>query len=144
VPFDKNNPSQPLLHRRRLLQCLLWALSVLLVPSAIFGQENGKVFGNVTDPQGNPISDASVSLTLLGSPKELRGLTKFRGAVLRPFYDGRVILSTEFLIANGYTGQTTEVFAFPTDPTFPKPVERIVGVPLKSYITFSFTYHFAK
>jgi hypothetical protein len=69
---------------------------------------------------------------------------EFRGAVLRPFHDGRVILSTEFLIADGYTGQTTEVFAFPTDPTFPKPVERIVGVPLKSCITFSFTYRFAK
>jgi hypothetical protein len=53
-----------------------------------------------------------------------------------------MVLSTEFLIANGYTGQTTEVFAYPSDPTFPAPFQRIVGVPLKSYITMSWTYHF--
>jgi hypothetical protein len=51
-------------------------------------------------------------------------------------------LSTEFLIANGYTGQTTEVFSYPGDPSYPTPIERIVGVPLKSYLTVSFTYHF--
>jgi len=69
---------------------------------------------------------------------------EFRGALLRSFRDGRMSLSTEFLIANGYTGQTTEVFAFPSDPTFPAPIERVVGVPLKSYITVSYTYHFSK
>jgi hypothetical protein len=58
--------------------------------------------------------------------------------------DGRMSLSTEFLIASGYTGQTTETFAFPTDPTFPTPIERVVGVPLKSYVTVSWTYHFSK
>jgi hypothetical protein len=50
-------------------------------------------------------------------------------------------LSTEFLIATGYTGQTTEVLALPADPA---PFERIVGVPLKSYVTVSWTYHFLK
>ena len=67
---------------------------------------------------------------------------EFRGAVLRPFFDSRMILSTEFLIGNGYTGQTTEVFAYPSDSIFPTPFQRIVGVPLRSYITFSWTYHF--
>jgi len=67
---------------------------------------------------------------------------EFRGAILRPFLDGRMTLSTEFLIANGYTGQTTEVFSYPGDPSYPTPIERIVGVPLKSYLTVSFTYHF--
>ena len=67
---------------------------------------------------------------------------EFRGAILRPFLAGRMTLSTEFLIATGYTGQTTETFAFPSDPTFPAPFQRIVGVPLKSYISFSWTYHF--
>ena len=52
-------------------------------------------------------------------------------------------VSTEFLIASGYTGQTTEVFAYPGDATYPAPIERIVGAPLKSYITFSWAYHFA-
>ncbi len=69
---------------------------------------------------------------------------EFRGALLRPFLDGRMSLSTEFLIASGYTGQTTGTFAFPTDATFPTPFERVVGVPLKPYITVSWTYHFSK
>jgi hypothetical protein len=64
---------------------------------------------------------------------------EFRDAVLRPFLDGRMILSTQFLIASGYTGQATETFAYPSDSTFPTPYERIVGVPLKSYVTFSWT-----
>jgi Carboxypeptidase regulatory-like domain len=67
---------------------------------------------------------------------------EFRGAMLRPFLDGRMTLSTEFLIAHGYTGQTTEVFALPSDATFPGPIERVVGVPLKSYVTFTWAYHF--
>jgi len=69
---------------------------------------------------------------------------EFRGALIRPFLEGRMSLGTEFLIASGYTGQTTEVFAYPTDPTFPIPIERVVGVPLKSYITVSWTYHFTR
>src|SRR5271156_867857 len=72
------------------------------------------------------------------------GVPEFRGAVFRPFMDGRMTLATEFLIASGYTGETTETFAFPSDPTYPTPIERVVGVPLKSYITASWTYHFKK
>jgi hypothetical protein len=41
-------------------------------------------------------------------------------------------LTAEFLIATGYTGETTETFAFPSDATCPTPIERPVGVPLKS------------
>ncbi len=67
---------------------------------------------------------------------------EFRGALFRPFMDGRVILSTELLIASGYSGETTEVFAFPSDPTYPTPIERVVGVPIKSYVTVSWTYRF--
>jgi hypothetical protein len=69
---------------------------------------------------------------------------EFRGQVLRPFLDGRMTLSTEFLIAHGYTGLTTEVFAFPSDPTYPAPIERVVGVPLKSYVTVSWVYRFQR
>jgi hypothetical protein len=69
---------------------------------------------------------------------------EFRGGIFRPFREAQIILSTEFLIARGYTGETTEVFAFPSDPTYPTPIERVVGVPLKSYITISATYHFNK
>jgi len=52
--------------------------------------------------------------------------------------------STQFLIARGYRGQTTEVFAFPSDPNYPTPIERAVGVPLKSYVTASWTWHFGR
>ena len=41
----------------------------------------------------------SANLACIGT-----SLPEFRGAVLRPFLDGRMILSTEFLIADGYTG----------------------------------------
>jgi hypothetical protein len=58
--------------------------------------------------------------------------------------DGRMTLSTEFLIAHGYTGETTEIFAYPSDPTYPTPFERVVGVPLKYYVTVSWTYHFTR
>jgi hypothetical protein len=61
-------------------------------------------------------------------------MPEFRGALLRPFADGRMTVSTEFLIASGYTGQTTEAFALPSDATYPTPIERLVGVRLKSYI----------
>jgi hypothetical protein len=67
---------------------------------------------------------------------------EFRGALFRPFMEGRMTLSTEFLIASGYSGETTEEFAFPSDPTYPTPIERVVGVPIKSYITVSWTYRF--
>jgi hypothetical protein len=40
-------------------------------------------------------------------------VTEFRGAVLRPFMKNRMSLAANFLIANGYTGQTTEVLAYP-------------------------------
>jgi hypothetical protein len=66
-------------------------------------------------------------------------VTEFRGAVLRPFLENRMSLAANFLIANGYTGQTTEVLSYP--PNLPA-VEQVVGVPLKSYVSASFTYYF--
>lgn len=72
------------------------------------------------------------------------GVPEFRGALFRPFTDGRMILSTEFLVASGYTGETTETFAYPSDPAYPTPIERVVGVPLKSYLTVTWSYHFRR
>jgi hypothetical protein len=66
---------------------------------------------------------------------------EIRGAVLRPFSQERMSLGADFLLANGYTGQTTETFALPGEPA---PFERIVGVPLKSYVSLSLTYYFRK
>jgi hypothetical protein len=68
-------------------------------------------------------------------------VTEFRGAVLRPFLENRMSIAANFLIARGYTGQTTEVLAYPSNLS---PTEQVVGVPLKSYISGSFTYYFKK
>jgi len=65
--------------------------------------------------------------------------TEVRGALLRTFRQGRMDLGVNFLIANGYTGQTTEVVALAEDAT---PFERIVGVRLPSYVSVSYTYRF--
>src|SRR5271157_729508 len=66
---------------------------------------------------------------------------RFRGALLKPFREDTMSIAANFLIASGYTGQTTEVLALPTDTA---PFERVVGVPLKSYVSLSWTYYFKK
>jgi GAF domain-containing protein len=66
---------------------------------------------------------------------------EFRGALLRPFFDNRMAIAGNFLIARGYTGQTLETIPFQPDPC---PAECIVGVPLKSYLSMSWTYYFRK
>jgi hypothetical protein len=63
-----------------------------------------------------------------------------RGAILRPFFENKMSLAVNFLIAKGYTGQTTETI--PTQPA-PCPVECIVGVPLKSYVALTYSYFFS-
>jgi hypothetical protein len=68
-------------------------------------------------------------------------VTEIRGAVLRPFLDNRMSLTANFLIASGYTGQTTEVLPFRTDAPA---MERVVGVPLKSYVSLGWTWYFGK
>jgi hypothetical protein len=64
-----------------------------------------------------------------------------RGALLRPFLENRLSIGVNFLIATGFTGQTTE--SIPSGPA-PCQVACIVGVPLKSYVTASWTYYFKK
>ncbi len=66
---------------------------------------------------------------------------EIRGAVLRPFLEDRMSIGVNFLLASGYTGQTTELLALPNEPS---PFERVVGVPLKSYASASWTYYFNK
>jgi hypothetical protein len=51
----------------------------------------------------------------------------------------KVIKQTQLL--RHYTGQTTETLGLPSDPL---PFERIVGVPLKSYVSLSWTSYFKK
>ena len=68
-------------------------------------------------------------------------VTEIRGTVLRPFLEDRVSVAVNFLIAHGYTGQTTQTLALFNETT---PVERVVGVPLKSHVGLSLTYYFKK
>ena len=68
-------------------------------------------------------------------------VTEVRGAILRPFLENRMSLGANFLIAHGYTGQTTETIPFQPAPC---PIECVVGVPLKSYVSLSWTYYFNK
>jgi len=63
--------------------------------------------------------------------------TEIRGAVLRAFKEGRMDLGLNFLIAKGYTGQTTGQLE-------PSPFMSVVGVRLHSYASASFTYHFSR
>jgi hypothetical protein len=63
--------------------------------------------------------------------------TEVRGAVLRSFKQRRMDLGVNFLIAKGYTGQTTEQLE-------PSPFMSVVGVRLHSYASVSLTYHFGR
>ena len=60
---------------------------------------------------------------------------EFRGALVRPFWNGRMDAGVNFLIASGYTGETTENF-------YPSDVQEVVGVRIPSYASLSLTYRF--
>jgi hypothetical protein len=62
---------------------------------------------------------------------------EYRGAVVRPFMNGRVNAGVNFLIARGYTGQTTENF-------FTSDIQEVVGVRVPSYASASITYRFGR
>jgi hypothetical protein len=62
---------------------------------------------------------------------------ELRGSLVRPFWNGRVDAGINFLIAKGYSGQTTEVLALPGE----NPSEQIVGVRVPSYAGISLTFH---
>jgi hypothetical protein len=64
---------------------------------------------------------------------------EFRISLLRSFRDGQIDVGLNSLIARGYTGQTLETLQLPADSA---PSERVVGVPLKSYVSLSWVYHF--
>ena len=66
---------------------------------------------------------------------------EFRGALVRQFMNGKLDAGVHFQIATGYTGQTTEVLALPSEG---EAFERIVGVYIPSYVSVSFSYHFGR
>ena len=63
---------------------------------------------------------------------------EFRGALVRPFLNGKLEAGVHFQIASGYTGQTTEVLALPGEN---EPFERVTGVYIPSYASVSLSYH---
>jgi hypothetical protein len=80
---------------------------------------------------GKPLGDG-----FTGAP-----VREVRGAILQSFGKGRGSLGLDFLAASGFTGQTLETLALPTEPT---PFERIVGVPSKSYVSLTFKHNFGR
>ncbi len=64
---------------------------------------------------------------------------EFRGALLRSFLAGRMEAGVNFLMASGFTGQTTEALAAAGQEL---PFEQVVGVRLPSYVSLSYTYRF--
>jgi hypothetical protein len=62
---------------------------------------------------------------------------EFRGALVRPFLNARLDAGVNFLIATGYTGQTTENF-------HPSTIQEDVGVRIPSYASVTVTYRFGR
>jgi hypothetical protein len=79
--------------------------------------------------RAKPVGDGFV-----GTP-----VREIRGALLRTFQDNRMSFGGNFLLGGGYTGQTTETIPFEPGGCA---IECIVGVPLKSYVSLSWTYYF--
>lgn len=84
-------------------------------------------------PLGTGCDPNNPNVECIGIPvKELRG------AVVRPFMNARLTVGVNFLIASGYTGQTTASF-------YPQTViQEVVGVRLPSYASVTLTYRFGR
>ena len=74
-------------------------------------------------------------------------MKEFRGALVRPFLNGRIDVGVNFLIASGYSGQTTENSCQERDlpaACNPSTVQEVVGVRIPSYASVSFTHRFGR
>jgi Carboxypeptidase regulatory-like domain len=83
-----------------------------------------------TKPLGTGCNPLNLNAECTGTP-----VKEFRGALVRPFWSGRLEAGVNFLIARGFTGQTTENF-------FPSEIQEVVGVRVPSYASISLTYKF--
>jgi hypothetical protein len=81
-------------------------------------------------PLGTGCKPLNLGAECTGTP-----VKEFRGTLVRPFMNGRLDAGANFLIARGYTGQTTENF-------YPSDVQEVVGVRIPSYMSLAFTYRF--
>ena len=82
-------------------------------------------------PLGTGCNPLNLNSECVGTP-----VKEFRGALVHPFVDGRLDVGVNFLIARGYSGQTTENF-------YPSAVQEVVGVHVPSYASLGFTYRFS-
>lgn len=60
---------------------------------------------------------------------------------MRSLSDRRMNIGIDFLLASGFTGQTTETLQLVGESA---PFECIVGVPLRSYASLTWTYNFRR
>jgi len=88
-------------------------------------------------PLGTGCDPNSLNAECIGIP-----VKEFRGVLVRPFLHGRVDAGVNFLIASGYTGQTTEYFSRPPINPNPDQVQEVVGVRIPSYASLALTYRF--
>jgi hypothetical protein len=82
-------------------------------------------------PLGTGCNPANLNAECKGVP-----IKEFRGALVRPF-SNRLDVGVNFLLASGYSGQTTENFE-------PSQIQEIVGVRIPSYASLSLTYKFGR
>jgi len=85
-----------------------------------------------TKPLGTGCNPANLNSECTGTP-----VKEFRGAVVRPFLNGRMDAGVNFLVASGYSGQTTENF-------YPSEIQEVVGVRIPSYASVTLTYSFGR
>ncbi len=93
-------------------------------------------------PLGTGCNPNNLDAECSGTP-----VKEFRGALVRPFMNGRFTAGVNFLIASGYTGQTTENFCQNTSsPTAcnPSDVQETVGVRIPSFASVTFAYRFGR
>ena len=83
-----------------------------------------------TKPLGTGCDPLNLNAECTGTP-----VREFRGSLVRPFWNGRLDAGLNFLIASGYTGQTTENF-------YPSAIQEVVGVRIPSYASITATYKF--
>jgi hypothetical protein len=85
-----------------------------------------------TKPLGTGCSAAILNAECTGT-----AVKEFRGALVRSFLNGRMEVGVNFLVASGYTGQTTENF-------YPSDIQEVVGVRIPSYASAAMTYRFGR
>ena len=95
-------------------------------------QAKGEVEYVGRKPLGTGCDPIHLNALCIGIPGK-----EFRGALVRPFLNGRLDAGVNFLIARGYTGQTTENF-------YPSDIQEVVGVRIPSYASVSLTYRFGR